>query len=375
MKILITSVRTGCGHVRAAEAIREALRRTAPEIETLHIDATDYAAPAFRRLYLDGYRFAVNRAPSLWGRLYHFWDRRQPESKLTPIFCRAQRSFVSRFFGCVRNFKPDLIVTTHFLIPQLMAIAPDEALRSIPLECVITDYSIHPFWISRNISRYYVAHEGLVKALAARGIPNERISVTGIPVHPAFTDAVNLAALYRKFHLDPVRPVLVMLTGGLGLASLEKAVNRILTLPGAFQVVTISGNNAELRERLNRITPPPAMTLHNLGYVDNMHELLSVSDIVITKPGGLTVSECLAKKKLMILISPIPGQEERNARFLASQHAALRAPAFEDLPSIVLLTMSEPLLRQELGKNITRCSRPKAAFAIAENIISHSMVA
>jgi processive 1,2-diacylglycerol beta-glucosyltransferase len=376
MKILLTSVSAGSGHVRAAEAVQAALWRSRPEVKAIHIDVMNFVSPGFHRLYAGGYSFAVNRAPALWGRIYSFWDRVPSEKGIAEWLRRAQRHYSAPFFRYLSCVQPDLILTTHFLVPQLLRQDhPYPWLRRIPIECVVTDYDVHQFWISDNIARYYVAHEELADRLAAQGVSPARITVSGIPVHPVFLSTVSEGLLRQKMGLDPVKPVLLVLAGGLGMPMLEKSVRQLFRLERPVQIMTVAGKNEALRKRLNRLTPPPHIRLINQGYVRNMDELLSVSDLVVTKPGGLTVSECLAKRRPMLLYAPIPGQEERNSDFALRHHVALRANVPRDLPLLVERILSDPLEKLRFQTNLAACSHPDAAFRIAETSTQIAMAA
>jgi len=371
VKILIASVRTGSGHVKAAEALQAAFQKLAPTVEAVHVDVIDWVKPAFRRLYLDGYRIAVNRAPKIWGGLYRFSDRKPSAMNVS----RAQKRAAGPFFQHLKQFRPDLILATHFLVPQLLAASAGDFPSPPPVESVITDYEVHQFWVSGAVSRYYVAHEGMVPDLRRRGVPASHVMVTGIPVHPRFSESVLPSSIFRNLDIDPLKPVILMLAGGLGLNKLEEAVENLLSLPGNAQIVTVAGRNDALKKRLDALRTSSTVKLVNLGYVDNMHEILGISDIVITKPGGLTVSECLAKKKLMILISPIPGQEEKNAEFLIAREAALRAESLEELPRVVERLMADRSLRNRITMNVGACARPHAAFTIAQAILGRLSMA
>jgi processive 1,2-diacylglycerol beta-glucosyltransferase len=376
MKVLLTSVSAGSGHVRAAEAIQAAIWRSRPGVKAVHIDVMNFVSHGFQRMYAGGYSFAVNRTPSLWGQIYSFWDRTPSEGGATEWLRRVQRHCATPFFRYLSCVQPDLILTTHFLIPQLLRQDhPYPWLRRIPLECVVTDYDVHRFWVSDNIARYYVAHEELAGRLVAQGVSSSRITVSGIPVHPVFLVPVSEALLRQKLGLDPVKPVLLVLAGGLGMPMLEKSVQELFRLGRPVQIVTVAGKNDALRERLNRLTPPPHIRLVNQGYVRNMHELLSISDLVITKPGGLTVSECLAKRRPMLLYAPIPGQEERNADFALRHHIALRARVPRDLPLLVERILRDPLEQLRFQTNLAACAHPDAAFRIAETTLQTSMAA
>jgi processive 1,2-diacylglycerol beta-glucosyltransferase len=175
--------------------------------------------------------------------------------------------------------------------------------------------------------------------------------------------------------LDATRPVLLVLAGGLGLPMLKKSVQTLFHLNRPVQIITVAGKNEALRRRLDKFAPPDHIRLINQGYVRNMHELLTVSDLVITKPGGLTVSECLAKRRPMLLYAPIPGQEERNADFALRHELAMRATVPQDLPAMVEQVLGNAALQQRFQANLAACSHPDAAFTIAQTSAQISMAA
>lgn len=375
MKVLITSLSAGSGHVRAAQAVLAAFQKFYPEIEAAHVDVADFVTPNFRRLYVEGYRVAVNHAPAVWGRLYHYTDHRPPERALTPLLYWAQRACATAFYDYMDRFQPDRILTTHFLIPQLLSAGRRPPPFHPLIESIITDYEVHRFWVSETVSRYYVAHEELAATLARYGVPPSRVAASGIPVHPCFSDPVSPAAIFRDLGLDPLRPVILMLAGGLGLNELLNAVERLFALPGGAQIITVSGKNQALRARLDKLPTPPSITLRNLGFVYNMHELLTISHLVLTKPGGLTVSECLAKNKLMVLFSPIPGQEEKNAAFLLDHGAAVQVRTLSELPRVAERLLNDRELAGRILANVENCARPRAAYTIAETLAHTTFLA
>lgn len=373
MKVLLTSVPAGSGHVKAAQALQAAYVREAPLVHVRHLDVTSVMPSAFHRLYVRGYDLTVQRAPALWGAMYDFFDRHKPEGRLVPLVYAAQRQFASRFHDYLNVFRPDLILTTHFLTPQLL-----EAGRRplpCPVETVITDYQAHQFWISKVVSRYYVAHDSLAEELVRRGVPEHRITVSGIPVHPKFEAAVQPSDIFSRLKLNPLQPVVLVLGGGIGLNSVEDSVRRLIKAEGPFQVVSVAGRNEALQRRVAVLAPSTSKRIISLGYVDNMHELLRISNVVITKPGGMTVSECLLQRKLMILVSPIPGQEAHNANFLVARNAALRAESLFNLPDLVTAILESASLRRRLRAGLEKCAQPSPAFSIVRSTLSRQALA
>jgi len=374
MKVLITSLSAGSGHVRAAEAVLAACKQNSPAVEAVHVDVANFVSPNFRRLYVEGYRVAVQHAPGLWGRLYRFSDS-PSHAALTPLLYKIQRSCAHGFYNYLQRFRPDLILSTHFLIPQLISAERHHPSFGPPVETVITDYDVHRFWISNVVTRYFVAHEGMVETLTRYGVPRNRVTVSGIPVHPTFLEKYALPRIAAELGFTLDKPVILMLAGGFGIFELQQAVQHLLDVPVPLQVITVSGKNDLLRRRLDMLKVPPGITLKNLGHVRQMPELLSISHIVMTKPGGLSVSEGLAMKKQMILYSPIPGQEEKNAEYLVGQGAAVQVQSMKELPDLVSQLLGDTTFSQRLLSNVERCSRPQAAYTIAENLTHTSSLA
>src|SRR5262249_22091146 len=264
MKVLITSLSAGSGHVRAAEAILAALKETTPEVEAVHVDVAHFVSPSLRRLYVEGYRLAIHRAPALWGRLYRYSDAPALDHVIGPLLHRIQRACANNFYAYVERFRPDLILTTHFLIPQLIAAERHHPSFGPPVETIITDYDVHRFWVSDVVTRYYVAHDGMIDTLSRYGVPRSRAVVSGIPVHPCFLKPASISEEIGRLNLDGLRPVLLMLSGGLGLYELEDAVKRLFALSARPQIVTVSGKNEHLRARLDKLRVPGGTTLINL---------------------------------------------------------------------------------------------------------------
>lgn len=369
-RVLIASVSAGSGHVRAAEAVQTAAQQWFPEVKTHHVDVMKYVSRSFKWIYSDGYSFAVDRAPFLWKKIYKMTDGEAAERKVKPAINAIQRRHAQEFLDYVQHFDPEAILSTHFLIPQLLADDVRAGRVTPRLECVITDYDLHRIWIHDSIQKYHVAHEGLADKLVYHGVPISKINVTGIPIHPIFTDNTSVSRVMRELTLEPGRPVLLVLSGGAGLRSLERTVHELFQVRLPLQILTVSGTNQKLKNMLDRMKPPPQMRMRNLGFVSNMHELLSVADAVVTKAGGLTVSECLAKHVPMIFYAPIPGQEERNAAFVESIGAGMLAKSAALLKVFVQNLLQDRHTLSAMRTCAGNYATPQAAYRVASTFIS-----
>lgn len=368
MKVLITSVSAGGGHVKAAEALAAAYAEVAPSVQAVHLDVMDAVTPWFRKLYAGGYEFAINRAPIVWKSLYQGTDNAFAQW-CQPAVDILQRRQAGQFFANLDARPPDLILTTHFLIPQLLS-GKYHRHANVPVHCVVTDYDVHRFWLSERVNRYYVAREEMVSKLEELGVPARMIQVTGIPAHPKFLKNVDKIGTLRKLGLKEGRPTFAIVAGGLGNTSMETTVKSLLNTSETVQLITVSGRNRRLHENLNRLRPPSNVTLVNLSFVDNMHEIMEISDIVVTKPGGMTVTEALSKGKGMILYSPVPGQEERNAAYVVSNGAGVRVNSHRDIAGVIGRLLAAPEERLRMEQNARRIAKPGAAFDIVKSTLA-----
>ena len=323
MRVLIVSASAGAGHLRAAAALEEAVRSSRPEAEVRSVDILDFTAKTYKKAYAGGYLQMVNHAPALWGHLYQASDRARPNRTAERFLRFFDKLEFASFRGFVREFAPNVLLTTHFLPCQVLAPHRSEEWASFPLAVVLTDFDAHAFWVQPTADRFFVASAEVRAILAARGIPAEKIAVSGIPIMAAFSGEYDRAALRAKYDLEEAPTVLVT-SGGAGVGAFEETVAAVLEA-APVQVLAVAGRNEPLRRRLSDLTPPAGSRLRVFGFVDAIAELMAVSDIAVAKSGGLTTSECLAMGLPMIVRDPIPGQEERNADFVLEIGAGVKA--------------------------------------------------
>ena len=315
-RLLILSVSAGNGHVRAAQALEAAARSFAPHRAT-HIDAMDFVWSGLRKVYTQGYAGLVARAPRLWSYVHQHTDTTPHTATSQRLRRGIERLSALALLREIKRLRPDAVICTHFLPAELLMRERNRGRIDCPVWLQITDYDLHNMWLVPGMAGYFAATDEVAFRLQARGIPAAQIHVTGIPVMPGFAEAPPMMP-----GLDPTRPVLLMVSGGAGVGDLPSMVERVLALGGAFQVIAVAGRNAVAKTALDALALRHAGRLVAIGFTNEMHTLMAAADLVVTKPGGLTVSECQALGKPMLLISPIPGQEEHNAGFLMEAGAA-----------------------------------------------------
>src|SRR5581483_10365638 len=296
-RILVLSASVGAGHLRAAQAVELALREIAPEATVRNVDVLEWTNAAFRRLYGKFYLDLVNKAPHVLGYFYDLLD--QPS--------RSGRNHGDRFRLVLEklNLQPfikflqakpwDLVINTHFLPAEIIASLKKKRVLNVPQTTVTTDFETHRLWVNQPCERYFTATPEGARYLEHWGVPAAHIVATGIPVHPVFSTAKDRAECLARHGLAGDRPIVLQLSGGFGVGPIEKLYHGLLDVDVPLQIVSVTGRNQQVKERLQNVPVPPRHKSKIMGFTKEIDELMNVADLVVTKPGGLTTSETLAR--------------------------------------------------------------------------------
>jgi processive 1,2-diacylglycerol beta-glucosyltransferase len=361
MRLLVLSVSAGAGHVRAAEAVVAAAKAGPARVETLHVDLLSLVPQEFRKLYGQQYIKLVEKLPQLWSYLYSKTDRPSRESLLGKLKRAAEKINTRKLNAQIEAFAPDAILCTHFLPAELLSRQRSRGRQLPPLWVQVTDFDVHALWVHPGVDHYCVASDEVAFRLADRGVPAEKIHVTGIPVMPQFTAPLERAICARELGLAADKFTVLMMAGGAGVGGLDELAARLLQLPHDLQLVALAGRNAELLERLQALAARHPGKLFPLGFTTTVERVMTAADLVVTKPGGLSVSECLAQRKPMLLVSPIPGQEERNADYLLEAGAAIKAVDGATLSFKLGRLLAQPQRLHAMSEAAHRIGTPRAA--------------
>jgi processive 1,2-diacylglycerol beta-glucosyltransferase len=371
-KVLLLSASAGAGHVRAAEAIEKAFAQTkvAERTEVRHIDVLNYTNKLFRHLYSKAYIDLVNKMPEVPGWMYDKLDKPwKNERRRLALDKLNTRPFVK----LLREYQPDLIVCTHFLPAEIVSwLKAKERLASRQV-IIVTDFDVHAMWLVHHYEHYFVALDEARAYLEALGIPANKITVSGIPIDPVFAVKKDKQEMRAKHGLAPDRTTILLSAGGFGVGSVDALVSSLLPLQHSAQIVAICGRNEELKQRLTSLaahTKPDAMvTLKPFGYTREMDELMTASDLVLGKPGGLTTSEALAKGLVFVIVNPIPGQEERNSDHLLEGGVAIRCNNLPTLAYKLDRLLGDPPRFKSMQSKAVKMGHPNAAKEIVEQLL------
>jgi len=371
-KVLLLSASAGAGHVRAAEAIEKAFNQAkdAAKREVLHVDVLNYTNKLFRHLYSKAYIDLVNKMPEVPGWFYDKLDKPwKNERRRLALDKLNTRPFVK----LLREYHPDLIVCTHFLPAEIVSwLKAKERLASRQV-IIVTDFDVHAMWLVHHYEHYFVAIDEARVYLEVLGIPAEKITVSGIPIDPVFAIKKDKQEMRAKHGLAPDRTTILLSAGGFGVGSIDALVNSLLPMQHRAQIVAICGRNEDLKKRLTklaaRIKPDATVQLKPFGYTKEMDELMTASDIVLGKPGGLTTSEALAKGLVFVIVNPIPGQEERNSDHLLEGGVAIRCNNLPTLTYKLDRLLGDPKRVESMKTNALKMAHPNSANQIVQQLI------
>lgn len=368
-KLLVISVSIGSGHVRAAQALCETAKLHFPGLTTVHLDAMDYVSALFKKTYKDTYLKVIERHPSLWGYMFSKSDRvEDDDSKMKNLRLAIERLSSTELIREIERHQPDGIICTHFLPAELVSRKIRKGDINVPCWIQVTDFDVHGLWFQKRMEGYFVSCEDASWKLKENDIEASRIHVTGIPIMPQFSGTYSKEDCGREFGVSPDMPTILLMAGGEGLGDMQSLARRILDTNAACQVIALSGKNETLFTSLKDLAEGYGGRLAPMGFTTVIERMMAASDIAVTKPGGLTSSECLALGLPMIIVSPIPGQEERNADYLLENGAALKAMDAVSLENKIKRLIDHPEKRNAMKEQARRISRPDAAKNVLEII-------
>ena len=369
--ILILSASVGCGHMRAAQAIETALYRLRPDATVEHIDVLKLANRAFRRIYGQGYFDLVAKTPHLIGHLYDHLDHppRKMARPLEKFRSGLQQASLAPLVNLLTSRPWDLAINTHFLPAEIIGTLRSAGRIDFPQITVTTDFDTHRLWHNPHCDCYFTATEEGRLHLADFGVPIQDIFATGIPVDPVFTIRKDPLECRRRYGLSVDRAIVLQLAGGLGIGRIAQLHAKLLETKMPLHLVVVTGRNADALRQIQKIPCPPKHDRTILGFTDAMDELMAAADVVVTKPGGLTSSEALARGTPMIIVDPIPGQETRNADYLLENGAALKVNHPASLAMKVEALLSEPSRLRKMRTACLRAAKPNAAFDVARHAL------
>lgn len=375
-RILILSASVGAGHLRAAQAVELAAKQTLPEATVKNVDVLTLTNAAFRRMYGKAYLDFVNKAPHVLGYFYDLMDQpsRSGKNRADRLILGVEKLNLRPFVEFVQEGGWDLVINTHFLPAKILAGLRRDGRLDVPQVTVTTDFETHRLWVNKPCEHSFTATGEGARYLESFGVPAGDVSAVGIPIDPVFAVPKDRGEVLRKHGLAGDRPVVLQLAGGFGVGPIAKIHGTLLAVERPIELVTVCGKNEQVRTELEGVPCPSRHRRHLLGFTTEMDELMCAADLVVSKPGGLTTSEALARGAAMVIVNPIPGQESRNSDFLLENGAAIKANNVATLGYKVGALLDDADRLRQLRANATALGRPRAAFDVVERSLKFARV-
>ena len=359
-KVLILYGSYGGGHLSAAKAIRQYLNENY-DVKTEMVDCIEYVNKFINKLTTGAYKWMAKRAPSLWGKIY----ANSQHGLFAGISIRANKAMSKKLNKLILEEKPDIVISTHPFSSQMVSYLKENKKTNCKLVTVMTDFAPHDQWLVGHeySDAFFVANENMKKYLINFGVAEKKVHSTGIPLSLKFSSAFNKDEIYKEFGLNKSKPVILFFGGGeFGLGKdrtvqiLKSLINNLTT----YQIIAISGRNKKMNSRFKNLVEQSHASdrVKVFDYVNKVPELMSISNIVVSKPGGLTTSESLASNLPMLVINPIAGQEEENAEFLEKNQVGVWLRKKDNPDEIIRdLFQNENKLLQ-MKENTQRLAKP-----------------
>lgn len=363
MKGLIFSITAGQGHNQTAKVLSEYFQNMG--IDCPYMDVFEYINPLLSESVSKIYLMSAKSVPKMYGGVYRLCEKRTAD-ELAGLPKITNKILARKLIKLLRGDDFDFIICTHVFAALLVSYLADHIPSKIKTIGIITDFTIHPFWEDTRLDYYVIPADSLINQGVKKGIPTEKFLPFGIPIDTKFASKLSRKEAFEKLGIPQKKTILVM-SGSMGFGNMADEIEALDRLDMDFQIVTICGNNAKIKASIDELKTKKK--IYNYGYVNNVDVFMDAADCIVTKPGGLTTSEALAKGLPMIMNNPVPGQEDRNVEFLLNAGAAIKVSKTFTLDDAVY-QMFTGKRRELICQTIKSLSKPNATADLASFIIN-----
>lgn len=375
MKILILYANIGNGHFKAAESIKLELEEKYPQAEIVFRDGLDYSGGLTNKLMVKGYMGMIKYIPSMWGKIYAKSDTIK-KSTLNEFYTIINKYMTIRLKKMFRQEKPDLIIITHPFISKMATYLKKKGKTSAKIYVVVTDYQVHTFWVGGQeyFNKMFVARDYMKSDCEDYGVLETKVKVTGIPISTNFKKEFNREEILKSLNIEDKKTFLFFTGGGLSPKKAKKIFLELINYSQNYQMIVVTGKNQKQKDKFDKIVTKTknSKNILVLGYTNRVPELMYISECVITKPGGLTLTECMAMGKPMVVINPIPGQEEKNSSFILNNGFGLSAFNGESLKQVMNIIVKDDTRRNQMIEMCKKNAMPNAAEDIVYEIMKEN---
>jgi processive 1,2-diacylglycerol beta-glucosyltransferase len=365
-RVLLMYITKVSGHRQATLAVQQALRQLDPQIEAPAINGFGYTYPLLEKVVNKAYMSVIKRTPKVWDYLY---DNPKIVKKSESIKNFLHKTSYKKIGRLMARHRPDAVVCTQAFPCGMIADYKRTHHLDVRLIGVLTDFSPHSFWLNEGVDYYVVPSVEIKDRFVRKGVPPDAVKVYGIPLRSKFALQLDRAPIAQKLGLDADVPTVLIMGGGQGLGPIKKIVKSLIKVKMNFQMIVLAGTNKKIINSLNRYTKKTEKKILVFEFATNVDELMELSALIITKPGGMTTAESLAKGLPMVIVNPIPGQEMRNTDFLIKKGVGIRIDDTSDIGEEIELLLKSPGRLAVMSKAAYENAKPHAGTDIAKLIL------
>ncbi|RXI98215.1 glycosyltransferase [Anaerobacillus alkaliphilus] len=365
-KIIIFSVSFGNGHNQVSKVLLSHLRTKNFEVEI--IDTFDAINKLFHKVVLDNYLRLLRYRPSVWGKLYQYSEE-NPNS----IFLKQFNAFLTnKLFQILQEKEADTIITTHPIATTMLANVIRKKQLPLKLYALLTDFAVHPMSVHNEVDGYFIASEHLRYYSNVYKQNAQLFYSTGIPTPREDIDQYSKQELRRRLHLDENLKTVLVAGGGVGLAKFTKILSGLESYNEQLQIICVTGENRRAKGKMDKLKSKHKLRI--LGFTNLFMEYLKASDVIISKAGGVTMSEALVCETPVLIFQPLPGQEEQNSQFLMNYGAAIKAEIVEEIPVLLERIIFNPHYHSIMTENAKKLKISNSAKQISEIIYNDTFI-
>lgn len=365
MNILLMSVKAGFGHHSTAAAIINYFEKHGHKCYML--DIFEYISESLGNMIQDGYLISTKYLSKTYGKVYDKLSRKDEPYDRLSVTSLVSNKITKKLIGCVTGFAPDIIIGTHSYAGVVMSILRDKGFADCPLIGIVTDFTVHPFWESTELDYYVIPDSLLTYQMNKKGIPKEKLLPFGIPIRQAFASKLDKTEARRRLGIGDKRTLLVMM-GSMGYGNIYDSLLEMDAFDADFQMIVVCGSNEKLFSFINE--QEWQKDVYGYGFVNNVDLMMDASDVIVTKPGGLTTSEAFAKGLPMIAMNPIPGQEDKNLAFLVNNGAAIAVNSEYTISEALYQLLNEEWRVELMRESVRHIGKPDATARLYDFIMS-----
>ncbi len=371
-KVLIFYAAYGGGHLSAAKSIQKYITENFTDVESEMVDCMKYINKPLEKVTTGAYREMAKKAPKLWGKVYFDSEK----GLLSEISKDSNKLMAKKLSKLINEINPDLIISTHPFSSQMASYLKGKGKIDCEIATILTDFAIHKQWLvgSEYTNNFFVSNDTMKNDMIDLGINENKIHVTGIPMSDRFFETFDKEVIYKMFNLNPDKKVILFFGGGefgLGKDRTVQVLDSFIKKLTDFQIVAVAGKNEKMKEAFEELAKNNQAEdrVRVLGFTDKVPELMHISCLVVSKPGGLTTTETLASSLPMIIINPIPGQEEENAEFLESKGAGVWLKSTDNPDDIIDLVFKDENKLEQMKENAIKLAKKNSTKEICNILL------